>query len=162
MTPRLPFAAAHPRVRGGTPAWGILSRARGARRDDPRNVGQQRLAERRQRCVQIRHREGRHRILLLIRQSRPIAMPSRKEGSGPRWDPSYRLVHRIRQRRRRREGDPRSTRGSPSPGDRWGHRGNARRHTGSVRDRLRVVGRERHRSGRAVIDDRPTRRTTSP
>jgi len=46
MTPRLPFAAALPRVHGGIPAWGILSGACWARRDtretsansDSRNV----------------------------------------------------------------------------------------------------------------------------
>jgi len=98
MTPCLPFAAALPRVHGGIPAWGILSGAYWARRDDPRYVGQQRLAERRQRRIQIRHREGRHRIVLLIRQSRPITVTSRKKGIGPRWDPSFHLVHEIRQR----------------------------------------------------------------
>jgi len=77
MSPRLPFAAALPRVRRGAAACGILSRARGARRDNPTNVGQQPLAERRQRHVQIHHREGRHRIVLLIRQSRPIVVTPR-------------------------------------------------------------------------------------
>jgi len=72
MTPCLPFAAALPRVHGGIPAWGILSGACWARRDDTRNVGQQRLAERRQRHIQICHRERRRRTLTLIRQSRPI------------------------------------------------------------------------------------------
>ena len=93
MTPRLPFAAALPRVHGGIPAWGILSGACWARRHDPRNVGQQRLAERRQCRIQIRHREGRRRIVLLICQSRPITVTSRKKGIGPRWDPSCLFVH---------------------------------------------------------------------
>jgi len=162
MTPRSPHAAALPRVRGGTPASGISRRARGALRGDPRNIGQQRLAERRQRHVHTRHLEGRHRILLLICRSRPIFMPSRTDAIGPRWNPPYRLAHKIYQRRRRSDGNPRSTRGSPCPGDRWGHRGCTRRHTGSVRVRLGVAGWKLHRSGRAVIDDRPTRRSTSP
>jgi len=106
MTPCLPFAAALPRVHGGIPAWGILSGACWARRDDPRNVGQQRLAERRQRRIQIRHREGRHQIVLLICQSCPITVTSRKKGIGPRWDPSCFLVHDIRQWWRRSEGNP--------------------------------------------------------
>jgi len=66
MTPCLPFAAALPRVQGGIPEWGILSGACWTRRDDTRHVGQQRFAERRQRRIQIRHREGRRRIVLLI------------------------------------------------------------------------------------------------
>ena len=106
MTTRLPFAAALPRVHGGVPAWGILSGACWARRDDPRYVGQQRLAERRQRRIQVRHLERRHQIVLLIRQSRPITVSSRKKGMGPRWDPSYFIVHEIRQWWRRGEGIP--------------------------------------------------------
>jgi len=92
MKPCLPFAAALPRVHGGIPAWGILSGARWARRDDTRNVGQQ-LAERRQRRIQIRHRERRRRTLTLICQSRPIIVPSRKKGIGPGWDPSRLFAH---------------------------------------------------------------------
>jgi len=106
MTPCLPFAAALPRVHGGIPAWGILSGARWARRDDPRNVGQQRLAECPLRRIQIRHREGRRRIVLLIRQSRPITVTSREPGIGSQWDPSFLLVHEIRQWWRRSEGNP--------------------------------------------------------
>ena len=93
-------------VHGGIPAWGILSGACWARRDDPRYVGQQRLAERLQRRIQVRHREGRHRIVLLIGQSRPSTVTSREKGIGPQWDPSFLLVHEIRQRWRRSEGDP--------------------------------------------------------
>jgi len=106
MTPCLFFAAALQRVQGGIPAWGILSGACWARRDDPRNVGHQRLSERRQRRIQIRHRGGRHRIVLLIGQSRPITVKSRKKGIGPLWDPSCFLVHEIRQWWRRSEGNP--------------------------------------------------------
>jgi len=83
MRPCLPFATALPHVHGGIPAWGILSGACWARSDDPRNVGQQRLAERRQRRIQIRHREGRRRIVLLLCQSRPITVTSRKKVSAP-------------------------------------------------------------------------------
>jgi len=106
MTPCLPCAAALPRVHGGIPAWGILSGACWARRDDPRNVGQQGLVERRQRRIQIRHREGRRRIVLLICQSRPTTVTSTKKGIGPRWDPSCLLVYEIRQWWRRGEGNP--------------------------------------------------------
>jgi len=106
MTPCLPIAATLPRIHGGIPAWGILGEACWARRDDPRNVGQQPLAERRQRRIQIRHCEGRHRILLLICQSRPITVTSRKKRIGPQWDPSCLLVHEIRQWWRRSEGNP--------------------------------------------------------
>jgi len=106
MTPCLPFSAALPRVHGGIPAWGILSGACWDRRDDTRNVGQERLAERRQRRIQIRPREGRHWIVLLICQSRPITVTSRKEGIGPRWDPSCLLVHEILPWWRRSEGSP--------------------------------------------------------
>jgi len=106
MTPSLPFAAALPRVHGGISAWGILSGACWARRDDPINVGQQQLAERRQRRIQIRHRQRRHRIGLLICQSRPITVTSRKKGIGPRWDSSCLLVHEILQWWRRSEGTP--------------------------------------------------------
>jgi len=106
MTPSFPFAAALPRVHGEVPAWGILSGACWARRDDPRNVGQLRLAERRQRRIQICHREGRRRIVLLIFQSRPISVTSRKKGIGPQRDPSCFLVHEIRQWWRRGEGNP--------------------------------------------------------
>jgi len=161
MTPCLPFAAALPRVHGGILAWGILSGACWARRDDPRSVGQQRLAERPQRRIQIRHREGRRRIVLLICQSRPITVKSRKKGIGPQRDPSCLLVHEICQWRRRCEANPWSTRGSPGCGARWGHRGCTRLHIASGRVQLGEVGRRRHRSGRAVIDDRPTRRSTS-
>jgi len=106
MTTRLAFAAALPRVHGGIPSWGILSGACWARRDDPRNVGQQRLAERRQRRIQIRHREERRRIVLLIGQSRPTTVTSRKKGIDPQWDASCLLFHETRQRWRRGEGNP--------------------------------------------------------
>jgi len=106
MTPCLPFAAALPRVHGGIAAWGILSGACWARRDDPRNVGLQRLAERRQRRIQIRHLEGRRRIVLLICQSRPITVKSREKGIGPQWDPLCLLVHEDRQWWRRSDGNP--------------------------------------------------------
>ena len=106
MRPCLPFAAALPRVHGGIPAWDIFSGACWARRNDTRNVGRQQLAERRRRRIQIRHREGRRRIVLLICQSRPITMTSRKKGIGPRWDPSCIFVHEIRRWWRRREGNP--------------------------------------------------------
>ena len=161
MTQCLPFAAALPRVHGGIPAWGILSGACWARRDDTRNVAQQRLAERRQRRIQICHRERRRRTLTLICQSRPITVPSTKKGIGPRWDPSCLFVHDLRQWWRRSEGNPCSTRGFPGCGARWGHRGCTRRHIASGRVQLGEVGRRRHRSGRAVGDDRPTRRSTS-
>jgi len=162
MTPRPLFATALSRVCGGTPACGILSRARGAGRDYPSDFGQQRLAQRRHRRVRIFLREGRHRIFLLIRRSRPIFLPSRKEGIDLRWDPKSRPGDEIRQRRRRSEGKALCTRGFPSPGASWGQSGCTRRHTGSVRVRLGVVGSKRHCSGHAVIDDRPTRRSTSP
>jgi len=106
MTPCLTFAAAFTRVHGGISAWGILSGSRWARRNDPRYVGQQRLAERRQRRIQIRHRQGRHRIVLLMCQSRPITVTSRKKCIGPRWDASCFLVHEIRQWWRRGAGNP--------------------------------------------------------
>jgi len=95
MKPCLPFAAALPRVNGGNPAWGILSGACWARRDDARNVTLQRLAARRKRRIQIRHRERRLRNLTAIFQSRPITVTSRKQGIGPRWDPSCFFVHEI-------------------------------------------------------------------
>jgi len=106
VTPCLPFAAALPRVHGGIPAWGILSGACWARRVDKRSVGQQRLAECRQRRIQICHRERRRRTLTLICQSRPITVTSRKKRIGPRWDPSCLVVHEIRQWWRRSEGNP--------------------------------------------------------
>jgi len=110
MTPCLPFSATTPRVDAGIPAWGILSGACWARRDDTRNVGQQRLAERRQRRIQIRHSERRRRTLTLIWQSRPITVMSRKKGIRPRWDPSCLLVLETRQWSSRSDGNPGSTR----------------------------------------------------
>ena len=105
MTTRLAFAAALPRVHGGIPAWGILSGACWARRDDTRNVGQKRLAERGQRRIQVHHRKMRRRTLTLICQSRPITVTSRKKGIGPRWDRSCLFVHEVRQWSRRSEGN---------------------------------------------------------
>jgi len=106
MTPRLFFSAALPSVHGGLPAWGIVSGACWARRDDPRNVGQQRLADRRQCRIQIRHRDGRRRIVLLICQSRPITVTSRKKSIGPQGNASCRIVHEIRKWWRQGKGKP--------------------------------------------------------
>jgi len=82
MTPCLPFAAAIPGVHGGIPVWGILRGACWARRNDTRNFGQQRLAKRRQRRIQIGHREKRRQTLTLSCQSCPITVTSRKTGIG--------------------------------------------------------------------------------
>jgi len=112
-------------------------------------------------CPDLLSRARRRRTLDLIRQSRPLVVTPRKKGIGPRRDPPYRFAHEVRQWPRRSEGNPWSTRGSPSRSDRWGYRGCTRRHAASDRVQLGEVGRRRHRSGREVIEDRQKRRSTS-
>jgi len=83
-----------------------LSEARRARHNDPRNIRQKRLAERRHSTIQICHRQGPCRTLILIHQSHPIVVTSMEKGIGPLRDQPYRFAHEVRQWPRRSEGNP--------------------------------------------------------